>query len=112
MNPSSNEKRKHQRIDKKFVLRVDAEGASSVAKGWTLVTSQNLSAGGVLFTYDRVLKKGTPLNFTIFFPDHSVKCKGEVHRSVAAAQEPLVDVAASIEGLPQKDLDFITRQAA
>ena len=106
------EKRKHQRIDRKFVLRVASEGESSVAEDGTLVTSRNMSAGGVLFTYDRQLKEGTSLDFTIYFPDHAVHCKGQVHRTVSCEPAPLVSVAASLEGLDQSDLDFIAKNAA
>ena len=68
MTPDVKEKRKHQRINRKFVLKVAAEGDSPVARDWTLVTTKNMSAGGVMFTYDRTLREGTPLDFTIFFP--------------------------------------------
>ena len=111
MTPDLKEKRKHQRINRKFVLKVAAEGDSPVTRDWTLVTTKNMSAGGVMFTYDRTLREGTPLDFTIFFPDHSVKCKGQVNRIVSAEAQPLVNVAASIEGLLEKDLEFLTRNA-
>ena len=101
------EKRRHQRTDRKFVLRVADSNTQS--KEWTLVTSKNLSAGGVMFTYDKELKEGTPLDFTIYFPDHAVDCKGQVYRTSSADLQPLVSVAASIEGLPEKDREFLAR---
>ena len=106
------EKRKYQRINKKFVLQVAAEGTSSNAKDWTLVTSKNMSAGGVLFTYDRPLKEGTSLAFTIHFPDHTVKCKGQVSRTSPGDQKPFISIAASLEGLGQRERDFLEKNAA
>ena len=109
MTDSPAEKRKHQRINKKFVLQVAAEGKSSDVRDWTLVTTRNVSAGGVLFTYDRPLKEGTPLAFTIHFPDHAVKCKGQVFRTSPGEQKPFVSVAASLVGLGQRERDFLEK---
>lgn len=113
MSPSQPDKRKYHRINKKFVLRVAADGTSAIAPEWTLVTSQNLSAGGVLFTYDRALKAGTSLAFKIHFPDHrSIDCNGKVFRVSARSEKPLVSVAASLEGLGERDRDFIEQYVA
>ena len=112
MGEAPAEKRKYQRISKKFVLEVAAEGATADAKDWTLVTSRNLSAGGVLFTYDRPLKEGTPLAFTIHFPDHAINCKGQVYRASPGERKPFVSIAASLEGLGQRERDFLEKNAA
>ena len=106
------EKRKYQRINKKFVLEVAADGATSDARDWTLVTTRNMSAGGVLFTYDRALKSGTPLVLTIHFPDHVVSCKGRVNRATPSEDKPFVSVAASLEGLGPREVDFLQKNAA
>ena len=102
------DKRKHPRLDKTVVLRVAPQGghAASVSE-WTLVTSKNISAGGVLFTYDRSLNEGAALDISIHFPKKTIQCSGVVHRTSPAAHQPLVNVAAKLESLANGDLEFM-----
>lgn len=105
---SSAEKRKHVRLEKKFVLRVAARGEEeTVSTQWTLVTSKNISAGGVLFTYDRPLDDGTALHFKIHFPKKTIECSGVVRRTNPTGLEPLVSVAARLDDLSRLDREFI-----
>ena len=100
------DQRRHKRIYRKLVLRV-AENGSNCPPEWSIVASQNFSGGGVLFTFDRPLEKGTSLLFMIHFPDRSFNCHGTALRSSPGFQAPLVNVAATIEGLTKKEMDFI-----
>ena len=107
------DKRKHPRLDKKFVLRVSPEGSEeTTTTQWTLVTSKNISAGGVMFTYDKPLETGTPLAFKIYFPHKTIRCSGVVHRTHPSVLQPLVNIAAKLEGFAQADRDFIESHAA
>ena len=114
MTPSSNlNKRQYPRLNKKVVLQVAPQGGKeSVLSHWTLVTAKNISAGGVLFTYDRTLNTGTPLTFTIHFPEKTIRCEGIVHRTSPAEHQPLVNVAARLEGFHDGDREFIERYPA
>ena len=104
----SAEKRNHARLDKKVVLRVSAQGGEeTVSKSWTFVTSKNISAGGVLFTYDKPLDKGTPLQFKIHFPKKTIECSGKVRRTIPTGLKPLVGVAAMLDSLSFSDREFI-----
>ena len=109
MTPSgSAENRKHPRMNRKVVLRVAPQGEEqTISKQWTLVTSKNISAGGVLFTYDRPLDTGTALQFNIHFPKKTIQCSGTVRRTNPSALEPLVNVAARLENLDRLDREFI-----
>lgn len=110
---SDSDKRQFPRLDKKFVLQVAPRGEEEgTASRWTLVTSKNISAGGVLFTYDRTLNTGTPLTFTIHFPEKTIRCAGVVHRTAPAGREPLVNIAARLEGFGSGDREFIERYPA
>ena len=110
MVPPSADKRKDRRLDKKLVLRVAPDGGQSqVSPSWTIVTSKNISAGGVLFTYDKRLNEGTPLTFQIHFPEKTIDCSGVVYRSSPSALEPLVNIAAKLQGLGRGDREFIER---
>lgn len=103
----SAEKRSYRRIAKKIVLRVESNGKSKEISPWTLVTTQNFSAGGVLFTYDKKISEGTKLHLKMHFPDRAIGCDAVVHRTLPGAQEPLVNVAASLEGLNPMDKEII-----
>ena len=106
------DKREHRRLDKKFVLKVAPEGEKQiVSRQWTLVTSKNISAGGVLFTYDRRLREGTPLTFNIHFPKKTIDCAGVVRRSSPSSVQPLVNIAARLDGLSGIDREFIEQYA-
>ena len=104
------EKRKYPRIDKKVVLRVAPQGEKeTVSPHWTFVTSKNISVGGVLFTYDRPLDKGAVLSFKIHFPEKTIQCSGVVYRTNPSDIQPLVNIAAKLEGLASLDREFIEK---
>ena len=105
------EKRKHDRIDKKILLRVSMQEKDG-APEWTIVTSKNISASGVLFGYNKKLERGTPLYLRIHFPDHAIDCTATVRRTSPGIQEPLMDVAVSLKGLEKKDKQVIEAHAA
>ena len=107
---SPTEKRKHVRLEKKFVLRVAAQGEEeTVSTQWSLVTSKNISAGGVLFTYNRALEDGALLHFKIHFPKKMIECSGVVRRTNPTGLAPLVSVAARLNDLSSPDREFIER---
>ena len=102
------DKRQHPRMDKTVVLQVATPAAHlSTMTEWTLVTSKNISAGGVLFAYDRSLEEGTPLAISIHFPKKTIHCEGVVHRTSPSSNKPLVNVAARLVGFRNNDRDFI-----
>ena len=105
------EKRKHDRMDKKVLLRVSMQEKDG-APEWTIVTSKNISANGVLFGYNKRLERGTPLYLRIHFPDHSLDCTATVRRSTPGIVEPLTDVAVSLKRLEKKEQHLIERHTA
>ena len=100
------DKRKHERIDKKILLRVSLQEKDG-APEWTIVTSKNVSASGILFGYNQRLKQGTPLYLRIHFPDHSIDCTATVRRTSPGIYEPLNDVAVSLKGLEKNERELI-----
>ena len=105
------EKRKHVRIEKKVLLRI-ASQQNGTAPQWTLVSTKNISAGGLVFGYDRELERGTPLYVRIHFPSRAIDCNATVRRSSSGIIEPLNDVAVSLKGLDKGEKDFIRRFVA
>ena len=105
------EKRKHDRIDKKILLRVSMQEKDG-APEWTIVTSKNISANGVLFGFNQKLDRGTPLYLRIHFPDQAIDCTATVRRTSPGIQEPLTDVAVALKGLEKSDREVIERHVA
>ena len=105
------DKRKHERIDKKILLRVSLSEKDG-APQWTIVTSKNISASGILFGYNQKLDKGTPLYLRIHFPEQSIDCTATVRRTSPGMYEPLNEVAVSLKGLDKTEQEFIERHVA
>ena len=105
------DKRKHERIDKKILLRVSLKEKDG-APEWTIVTSKNISASGILFGYNQRLDQGTPLYLRIHFPDQSIDCTATVRRTSPGTYAPLSDVAVSLKGLEKGEQELIERYVA
>ena len=100
------EKRKHERLDKKILLRVSLKEKDG-APEWTIVASKNISANGILFGYNQKLERGTPLYLRIHFPDQSIDCTATVRRTSPGAYEPLSEVAVALKGLEKNEQQLI-----
>jgi hypothetical protein len=111
MSIATAEKRKHPRIDKKILLKI-CQRWNEVVPDWTMVTSKNISAGGVLFGCGSSMKRGTPLYLTMYFPGHTIHCTGIVERSFPGTHTPLSNVAVSFRGLEKEDVELIDAYAA
>ena len=105
------DKRKHERLDKKILLRVSLQEKDG-APEWTIVTSKNISSSGILFGFNRKLERGTPLYLRIHFPEYSLDCTATVRRTSPGAYEPLSDVAVSLKGLEKSEQQLIERYVA
>ncbi len=106
------DKRKHERIEKKILVRVSIQENDGGAPQWTIVTSKNISTGGLLFGFNKKLEKGTPLYLRIHFPDQSIDCTATVRRTTPGVYEPLNDVAVSLKGLEKGEQQLIERYVA
>ena len=105
------DKRKHVRSDKKILLRV-APQKDGTAPQWTIVSSKNISASGLLFGFDRALTRGTPLVVRFHFPSRDIDCNATVQRSAPGQLQPLTEVAISLKGLEKEERDFIQKFVA
>lgn len=99
------ENRRSPRLYRRFILRAAAFGEKPLL--WSFVTIHNLSAHGVLFTYDRRAYSGMLLHLKIDFPDHVVECIGRVVRIGGAREGVNRDVAARLEGVKPEDQAYI-----
>ena len=98
------EKRISPRVHRRFILRAAVFGEEPLR--WSFVTIHNLSCSGILFTFDRPVKKGDLLHLKIDFPDRVVQCMGRVTR-LAGPRENFQDVGASLEGIDPDARQYI-----
>ena len=106
------DKRKHERIEKKVLVKVSTQENDGGAPQWTIVTSKNISMGGLLFGFNKKLDRGTPLYLRIHFPDQSIDCTATVRRTIPGTYEPLNDVAVSLKGLEKNEQALIEKYVA
>ena len=102
-------RRAHPRTREKFIVRVAL--MENPSDDWTLVTTYDLSSGGIRFSYDRQLTDGTTLLFKTYFSERVVSCSGIVKRVNKRAKKPLQYIAARLEGLNVEEKYFIERSA-
>ena len=103
---SSENKRAHKRVIRQFIMRVRAD-LKSIVPTWSLVTSQDLSAGGALFTMDQQVQIKDLMQIKIHFLDRVIECNARVARITPGFQKPLIQVAVVFEAMQPKDKEFI-----
>ena len=109
------EKRKHRRIERSFMSWFRTISFVFVGRcfsKWDIVTVRNLSAGGMLFSYNDGITTGTQVNFRILFPfsAHAIKCIGRVIRNKRPNKRlhsKIFLIAAEFEKINQKDKELI-----
>lgn len=97
------ERRRYRRINRKLVIRLQVYPEKKVMPkgGHDIVSVNNISAGGILFSYGKELDKGKFVDLQINFPElnEPVRCLGKVVRveppgeSKAGGQMPLYYIA-------------------
>jgi c-di-GMP-binding flagellar brake protein YcgR len=82
---NNRERRKHKRIEKPYMARLRVkqyEGLEISSSEWDMVALKDLSAGGVLFNYNKNLGIGSLLDFKIDISRSTptINCAGKVTR--------------------------------
>ena len=105
------EKRAYRRIDKSFLTRLKIM-PSKINKlketFWDLITTKNLSAGGLLFNYYKDVPVGAEIELRIVFPlaDRPIECIGKVVRSqkiIDNGVKSAYRIAAQFEDINEQD---------
>jgi len=83
---------------------------------WDIVTVRNLSASGMLFSYDAAITKGTQVNFKIIFPfsAHVIRCIGRIIRNNKPYEDTYPKIrfiATKFEKIKKGDKDLIDMMA-
>lgn len=105
------ERRKHKRIRRTCTIRVRPlqEGVSAdKAAAWEVVTMQNLSASGMLFTSTKKISEGSLFEFNISSPfiAQPIYCFGQVIRveerqssKISVAQIPVYSISVFFKNI-------------
>jgi len=105
------ERRQYKRIKKPFVIRFrqkdDAEG------DWSMVTAKNLSANGVMFTYDKLLPKDSFLDLKINFPGIGgpIECMAKTVRFEKHPNAMLLNIAVMFTDIAESAKNIINETA-
>ena len=105
------EKRAYRRIDKSFLtrLKIMPSKLNRLKEAfWDLITTKNLSAGGLLFNYYKQVPVGAKIELRIVFPlaDRPIECIGKVVRSqkiIDNGVKSAYRIAACFEDINEKD---------
>ena len=105
------EKRAYRRIKKSFLARLKIMPSKfNKLRGafWDLITTKNLSAGGLLFNYYKEVPAGVELELRIIFPlaDRPIECIAKVIRSdkiIDNGVKSAYRIAACFEDINEKD---------
>lgn len=104
---AGNEKRRFKRLNKQFVVRIQAQGGAS--KEWDMILIQNISKGGLLFSTDKNIPAGAVFNFkiNIALNKNAIACTGKAARVGTAGNPAVYEVGISFTDIQQADADQI-----
>ncbi|MBU0571188.1 MAG: PilZ domain-containing protein [Candidatus Omnitrophica bacterium] len=107
------EKRRHKRIRQQFMVKVREKTSEAEDSEWDMVTTRNLSAGGVLLNHNRGLKSGSLLEMQVNFPlsEDPINCVGKVLRFNDVPHSPLVQMAVMFTEIDDKIVRLIDQVA-
>ena len=105
---SGAERRRHERLNKQFVVSIQIQGAS---EAWDMVLIKNISRGGLSFVYPNELREGMILNLkiNIAFNAHPVYCVGKVVRVRAGGNPKSYEAGILFSEIPDAAANLIER---
>jgi hypothetical protein len=106
------ERRKYKRIEKPFMARLrikQYEGLKISSAEWDVVALRDLSAGGVLFNYNKNLGINSllDLNIDVSTATPAIKCLGKVNRIEQSLPYYTLRIAAEFTGIEEKGKELI-----
>jgi hypothetical protein len=102
------ERRRFKRIERTLNVQVGRFTARADLD-WDIVTAYNLSAGGLLFSYDQPVTPATPLRFKIYTPwtEGPMEAQGIVVRSERPDRRRIAKVAVSFTEMDPENFNLI-----
>ena len=106
------ERRRYKRIKKQYTVSFSESGQDAKPL-WDMVVVRNISAGGVLFNFDRKIEKGSMLNFKInmAYGKKPIQCQGEVIRVKDLGGGATYEIAVNYTDIDPKQSQFIDESA-
>lgn len=108
------ERRKYKRIEKPFMARLrikQYEGLEISSTKWEVVVLRDLSAGGTLFDYNKILSIDSILDLNIdispFAP--TIKCVGRVARIQQSQPHYTLRIATEFTDIQEKEKELISK---
>ncbi len=110
------EKRKYQRIEKPFIVKLKTlpdKAKETVSDGWDMVVAKDLGAGGVFFHCSKNLDIGTALDLKIGFSTSTppIKCVGVVVRIKKQPYTSIFGIAVAFTRIDAQEKEMINRTA-
>ena len=95
---TGSEKRRYKRIKQQFIVKMREKcdyGENLSDPGWSMITTKNLGAGGVLLNHNRKPEIGSLMEFRINFPRIAkpINCIGKVNRIEEDPHSPIIRFA-------------------
>lgn len=109
-------KRRYGRIKRHFVVRLRIRPGQTQAESltsWNIVTVRDLSAGGILFNYDKEIEIGTLIDLKINFPllITPIDCVAKVVRIEKPSLRAIVHIAAVFVDIGKKEKELVEKAA-
>ncbi len=110
------EKRKHKRIEKPFIIKLQAipdEPKERISPDWDMVVAKDLGAGGLFFYSSKNLGIDTALDLKIGFSTSTppIKCVGLVVRIKKQPYTSIFGIAVAFTKIDAQEKEMINRTA-
>ncbi len=109
----SNERRLHHRGKSRCMVKFQTKPVNSdeVFSDWDIAIGENVSAGGVLFNYDKPLNISSLLGMEIKLPPngYGISTSGYVTRIDKCENSPRFRVAAAFADLEESEIEKIDK---
>ncbi len=108
------EKRKHKRIEKPFMVRfrtIPLVAKKMVSTDWDMVPVKNLSAGGMLFDYNKNLELDSLLDFKIDISKYTptINCVGKIIRIEELQPNSRLRIEIEFIGIREQEKELINK---
>ncbi len=105
-------RRKYKRIEKPYMARLKVkqyEGLKISTSEWGIVALKDLSAGGVLFNYNKNLEIGSLLDLKIdvSIATPTIKCAGRVTRIEHTQPHSILRIATEFTEISEQEKEMI-----
>ncbi len=108
------ERRKYKRIEKPYMVRfrtIPLVAKKMVSTDWDEVAVKNLSAGGMLFDYNKNLELDSLLDLKIdvSIVTPTINCVGKIIRIAESIPHSIFGIATEFTGIEEQEKEMISK---